>query len=159
MKLITAKAKAKTKAYEPYALAKPFLTQVRRQNEEIQSRIFSLKAVQAMAGLVTCTLSMTPVIHSKNPSAMDESVARIMEAEDDLADALADLLDITDEITGVLRQIEDPDCRKVMELLYLSLEKPSEIAVDMRCSRRWVTELHSKGLRFVQRLLEDKEAA
>ena len=157
MKKIT--SKAKTKAYEPYALARPFLARVRRQKEEIESRTFSLEAVQSMAGRVTCTLSMTPVIHSKNPSAMDESVARIMEAEDDLADALADLLDVTEEISDVLRQIEDSDCRKVMELLYLSLEKPSEVAVDMRCSRRWVTELHNKGLRFVQRLLEDKEAA
>ena len=77
-------AKAKTKTYEPYALARPFLARVRQQKEEIESRTFSLEAVQSMAGRVTCTLSMTPVIHSKNPSAMDESVARIMEGAVDL---------------------------------------------------------------------------
>ena len=149
----------KNQSSDSCSLARAWLSRIKRQKEEVESRTFRLQVVQSMASRVTSALSQAPVSHSCNPSVMDDSVARIMEAEGELADAFADLLDITKEVSDLLRCIQDSDCRRVMELHYVSLSPLSEIAYDMKCSRRWVTELHTKGLRIVQRLLEGKKAA
>ena len=142
---------------QPCELARAWLSRVKRQREEVESRTFWLQTVRAAASRITAALGQDPVVHSRNTSAMDDSVARIMEAENALADAFADLIDITEEVSALLGRIHDSDCRRVMELIYISFRKPSDIAEDMKCSRRWISELHQKGLRIVQRRLEDRE--
>ena len=144
---------------DPYYTARTFLTRVRKQKDEVESSTFRLQFLRSMASRVTSVLSQTPVCHSPNPSAMDDSVARIMDAEQEVADAFALLMQITDEVSAVLKRIQDRDCRRVMELHYISLLSLADITSDLRCSRRWTTELHSKGLQIVQRILEEKEAA
>ena len=138
------------------ALARSFLSRVRRQKEEIDSRTFRLKAVQSLASKVTSSLTKAPVVRSLNPSVMDDSVARIMEAEKNLADALVDFLDVMDEVTDVLELVQDSDCRKVLEKHYLDLKSFLDISVEMDRTRRWVTELNNRGLMNVQRILEEK---
>ena len=64
------------------------------------------------------------------------------------------LVALKEEIGRVIRQVDDDLCEMVLTKRYLCYMQWEEIAREMHYSRRWVMNLHQRGIEAVEGILE-----
>ena len=68
------------------------------------------------------------------------------------------LLALTDRITGLILEIEDPDERYLLLLRYIKLAGWEQIAADLNYSISWIYKLHGRALQsFQKKIVEDSQ--
>ena len=98
-----------------------------------------------------------PVCHSRNVTAMQDTVTRILEEEERLNQQIDELVEKKREIEGVLALLPDPFLRLVLEKRYLCFLTWKDVATDLDCSVRLVQEKHNEAVRQVQGILDRHE--
>ena len=88
----------------------------------------------------------------KNTSAsrMEETVAKIIDCENDLTAIIDELVDTKKEIAKAIETLPSVDQRLVMEMRYLGYKSWEDIAATMFCTDRTVFRLHGKALRNIK---------
>ena len=66
---------------------------------------------------------------------------------DEAVDSMAEIVEVIDAVDGA-------DVQMVLEKKYIKGEKFAAIAEEMDFSERWIHELHDRGLRQVDRILD-----
>lgn len=68
------------------------------------------------------------------------------------------LLALTDRITGLILELEDPDERYLLLLRYIKLASWEQIAVDLNYSISWIYKLHGRALQsFQKKIVENSQ--
>ena len=88
---------------------------------------------------------------------MQDTIVRILEAEEDLNRRIDELVKMKMEVMQVIDQVKDVTLRLVLEKRDLCFQKWEQIAVDMYYSLRSVQEKHREAVRAVQRILDERE--
>lgn len=137
--------------------AKEYLQQAFRLEQRVQSKLAQIEALRSMAANVSLAVDREPVSHTRNHTAMQDTVLRILEAEQELNDEIDALVDMKREIKQTIDQVEDITLRLVLEKRDICFEKWEKIALDMFYSLRSVQEKHREGVRAVQAILDARE--
>ena len=137
--------------------AKEYLRQAYRLEQRVQSKLEQIEALRSMAANVTSSISREPVSHTRNNTAMQDTVVRIMEAEKELNDEIDALVDMKREIKQTIDRVPDVTLRLVLEKRDLCFQKWEQIALDMFYSLRSVHEKHREAERIVQEILDGRE--
>ena len=136
--------------------AKEYLSQAYRIDQRINTKLMRISKLRALAQKCTVAYGGERVAHTRNAASLEDSVMKIMEAENEL-DAQIDLLvDTKKEIAGVIELVPDVDCRLLLEMRYLVMESWTEIARQMNTYRMRVYRLHDKSLELVAEVLQQK---
>ena len=69
--------------------------------------------------------------------------------EDEIRSDLEELVDLKHELITVIKQVDNTECRILLELRYLCFKTWEQIAVEMDCCIDNVYKLHRKALRMV----------
>ena len=138
--------------------AKEYLNQAYRLEQRVQSKLEQIEALRSLASHMTAGLGQEPVVHTRNNTSMQDTVIRILEAEQELNREIDELVDIKAEIKRTIDLIPDVTMRLVLEKRNLCFEKWEQIAVDMYYSLRSVQEKHRVAVRLVQEILDEREA-
>ena len=134
--------------------ATEYLSQVYRLNERIDAKVFQLDQLKSLAENVN-GLNTSPVVsHTPDPTAMQNTILRIMEAEQDLNRQIDELVALRVEVTDTINEIDSLKLRLVLEWKDVCLMTYEHIANRMHYCTRYVQDLHRQGVEALQAILD-----
>ena len=137
--------------------AKEYLSQARRLDQRIDSKLEQMETLRSLTQKVTTSLSGERVSHTRNVSSLEDTILRLVETENELNQSIDALLNLRIEIGKQISALDDPDCILVLEKRYLCYQSWDKIATDLACTVRWVHRLHAKALQSMNQLLCEKK--
>ena len=135
--------------------AKEYLSQAFCIELQVQSKLEQIEALRSLACRVTVPMGSEPVSHTRNVTSMQDTVERILEAEEELNRRIDELVRMKVEVMQVIDRVQDVSLRLILEKRYLSFLPWEQIAVDMGYTVRWALVRHRDALDAVQRVLEE----
>ena len=133
--------------------AKEYLSQALTIDQRINDKLEQVSRLRGMATKVTTTMNDMPRGSSPNPQKMESVIARLIDTEKEIDDNIDQLVDLKLDIMNTIWQVEDVNCRLVLELRYHSFKSWEQIASELNVTVRWVHKLHARGLAVVDKIL------
>ncbi len=137
--------------------ARTYLSQAFCIELQVQSKQEQIEALKSLACRVTYSSDREPVKKSKNITALQDTIVRILEAEEELNRRIDSLVAMKLEIADTIDLVEDVTLRLILEKRYLAFLSWGQIAMDMHYSGRWLQVKHKEALEVVQRILDERE--
>ena len=134
--------------------AKEFLSQAFCLEQRIQSKLEQIASLRSLATQVRQAFGSEPVSHTRNVTAMQDTVGKILEAEEELNQQIDELVEIKLEIGRVIERVENIQLRLILEKRYLSYQTWDTIAEDLGYSPRWMQVKQQEALGVVQKILD-----
>ena len=125
---------------------KEYLSQAYRIDQRIDSKLEQVLSLRALLGKATATLTDTPRPATLDPRSMEEVVAKMVDLESEINEDIDTLVDLRQEITRVIKGVENSEHQTLLELRYLCFKRWEDIAVEMGYSPRRLYELHELAL-------------
>lgn len=133
--------------------AKEYLMQAKYLSQRIHSKTCQLQELRDLAVTVTQVLSDMPK-SQKVSSRIEETVAKIIDYQDEIAVDIKDLVAIEKEISERISQLDKTEYQLILTERYLEGKDWHEIAEDMHYTTRWVQSLHGEALQAMQAVLD-----
>ena len=137
--------------------AKEFLSRAWLIEKQVQSKQEQIEVLKSLACRVTAGAGTEPVVHTRNVTSMQDTIVRILEAEEELNRRIDELVSMKLEVMRVVDQVKDVTLRLILEKRYLSFLSWERISVDLGYTVRWTLIRHEEALRTVQELLDELE--
>ena len=131
---------------KPKLSAKDYLSQAYRIDQRINSKIEQVQSLRALAEKATSTLSNAPTSGTRNIHRMENIIAKMVDLESEINTDLNYLIDLKHEIVTVIKCVESPELKTLLELRYLCFKTWEEISVSLHLDIRWVHRLHNRAL-------------
>ncbi len=135
---------------------KEYLGQTLEMNREIDSKLEQLKELRALAVKATATVSDLPGSPTRNTGKLENIVLKIMAQEDAINREIDRLVDVREEIAGVIRQERDGKSRRILELRYLCCKPWHEVAAKMELNPRYVYRLHDVSVNKLKKFVKSQ---
>ena len=134
--------------------AKEWLSRAFCLEKQVQSKLEMIEVLKSLACRVTAVAEREPVKHTRDVTSLQDTVARIIEAEEELNRKIDELVAMKLEISRIIDQVQDVVLILLLEKRYLSFQSWDRISVEMGYSTRWVMMKHREALDKVQRILD-----
>ena len=125
---------------------KDYLSQAYRIDQRINSKLAQVMSLRDLLGKATGTLSGTPKAATPNPHSMEDTIAKMVDLENEINEDIDELIDLKAEIMRRIKRVENTEYQTILELRYLCFKRWEEIAVEMGYSLRRLYELHDCAL-------------
>lgn len=139
--------------------AQEFLSQAYMLDKQIKAHLEQLEHLRSMTCAITASYGGEQVDHTRNVTALQNTIARIMEKEEELNREIDRLVDLKLQIGDAIDLVKNPVYHTILELRYLCFKTWSQIGKEMHYSSRWARTLHTRALNVLDRLLKDKDDA
>ena len=136
--------------------AKEYLSQVYRLDQRINAKLEQILQLRSLAERRTVAYGGECVSRTRNVHSMEDTVAKIIEAEKLLDAEIDGLISLKAEIQSAIDSLPDPDCRVLLEMRYLAMQRWMDIAAEMGISRCYADRLHNKALDMMEVVLRDR---
>jgi hypothetical protein len=130
--------------------AKEYLSQAIWLDRRIDSKLQQLSSLKSLALKVTTTYDNERVCMTKDKSPMENTIIKLIDLEHEIDEDIDRLVDLKKEIMDVINGVEDPNCRLLLELRYISGHTWEEVAEKMQYDLRWTYRMHGKALKMVK---------
>jgi len=137
--------------------AKEYLGQVRLLDQRITAKMEQIDRVRALTQKITSTIDDISVSHSKNVTALQDQIVRLMEEKESLDRQVERLVNFKNEVQEVLELMDNSDYRLLLELRYLCLESWEKIAGIFHYSPRTIYKKHVEALQQLDEILKSEE--
>ncbi len=97
------------------------------------------------------------LIRGGTPTTLEDAVLRLVDLDAKLAAEIQQYSGIVDEITAVIRSVEDERLATLLYLRYVKGERMERIACEMSYGYRHVKRLHRRGVAAVMKKLAERE--
>lgn len=134
--------------------AKEYLEQARYLDMRIDSKLEQVSSLNDLATKCTAVMTGMPNSPSKSTSQMADTISKIVDMENEINSDIDRLVDLKEEVTGVINSVENSEYRTLLEKRYLCFKQWEDIAVEMSCNVRWIYRLHGRALEKVDDLLK-----
>ena len=114
-----------------------------RRVETIKDQIEHYKA---LVNDCSVTYSDSPKSTASNYK-LEECTQKIMDLQEELCSAMADLVDVTCEIARAIQKLDNYDYQDLLVMRYVLGKTWEKIAEDMNYELRYIHKLHGKALR------------
>jgi len=128
--------------------AKEYLGQAYRIDQRINLKMEQVASLRALATKATATYSDMPKGYG-NVHSGENVIVKIIDLENQMNADVDELVNLKQEVVGVINAINNPEQRMVLELRYLSFKTWDEIAEDMHYGIDNIFKLHKKALEAV----------
>ena len=126
--------------------AKEYLSQAYRIDQRINSKLEQVMSLRTLLGKATGTLTGAPKAATPNPHSMEDTIAKMVDLENEINNDIDTLVDLKAEIMRRIKRVENTEYQTILELRYLCFKRWEEVAVDMGYSLRRLYELHDCAL-------------
>ena len=138
--------------------AKEYLNQAYRLDQRINSKLEQVAALHSLTQKITVSYEGEAVSRTRNVSSMEDTIIRLMEAENELNAAIDALVDLKQNVYTTIQKVEKPEYQFLLEMRYLCFKTWAEIADQMHLEEHYVFRVHGQALREVEKILQrDKE--
>lgn len=130
--------------------AREYLRQARFLDTQINTKLQQVESLHGLATKATSTLSDMPGSPTRNTHRMEEIIIKILMLENEINEDIAALVDLKNEILGVIKAVDNEELRIILEKRYLNYEAWTDIADDLCVGVDNVYKLHKKALQKVK---------
>ena len=130
---------------------KDYLSQAYRIDQRINSKLAQVMSLRDLLGKATGTLSGAPKAATPNPHTMEDTIAKMVDLENEINEDIDALVDLKAEIMRRIKRVENTEYQTILELRYLCFKRWEEIAVEMGYSLRRLYELHDCALEEISK--------
>ena len=102
--------------------AKEYLKQAKHLDTKINTKLEHISSLHDLATKATSTLSDMPGSPTRNTHRMEDIIIKILMLENEISADIDELVDLKNNILKAVSEIEDEDCRLVIEKRYLNNE-------------------------------------
>ena len=127
--------------------AKEYLGQAYRLDQHINDRLMQLSQLRALTQRITTACDGEVVSRTRNVHALEDSVIRLMEAEESINEEIDRFVDIKMDISKTIARVRNENYRLILEKRYLCFMPWEKISVDMGYSIQHIYRLHDWALR------------
>ena len=135
--------------------AKAYLSRAYYLELQVKSKQEQIEALRSLAERVSPGFGGERVQHSPNMSAMEDTVAKILEKEKEIEQQIDELVEMKLEIARVIDRVEDVCTKVILEKRYLCFQSWMQIATELNYSERYTRTKHVEGLRAVEEILTE----
>ena len=136
--------------------AKEYLKQVQLYDAHIEGKLQDLEDLKAMATKVTTTLKLDAAFGSGNQDRLGAVVAKIVDLQVEINQAVDDFVDLKREVNAILHKIKNPDQLQLLYKRYFEYKTWEHIACEMHMTWRNACYIHGDALKSVAAILEQK---
>ena len=137
--------------------AKEYLGQAYRLDQRIGSKLQQVESLRSLTERVTVAYGGEVVSYTRNLTSLQDTIVRLMEAEEELNQEIDRLVDLKIEISNVISEVRNESYRLILEKRYLCFLPWDQIAADLKISRRWVLTQHDRAVAVVDKLIQKKK--
>lgn len=130
--------------------AKEYLRQYGQIEREIERLLEERQRWIDLATRITPAYSNAPAGSRNSDGKIPAAVEQIIRWEDELGHRVKALITLRQEIDGVLKRLENPDYRTVLQLRYIRGMTWEKVAEEMHYSYQWVCILHGRALQALK---------
>lgn len=130
--------------------ARQWLGRARSIDSEIKALIATHDKTLALLTKVTQSYSADPVSASKDPHKFD----KLAELNDTINAKIDMLVDVKQEITDAIYQLEDGRYRAILQMYYVNGLTLEEVAAQMHYTWRWTTKLKKRAVAEIEKAIE-----
>ena len=137
--------------------AKEYLEQAYRLDQQINSKLQQVENLRSLTEQVTMAYGGEAVSHTRNVTSLQDTIVRLMEAEEELNHEIDRLIELKAEIARIIAQVHNDSYRLILEKRYLCYLPWEQIAVDLNYTRRWVLTKHDRAVALIEKLIKEQE--
>lgn len=137
--------------------AKEYLGQAYRLDQRINSKLEQVAILRSLTQKVTVSYESEPVSRTRNVSSLEDSILRLMEAENKLNCDISALVDLKQEVSAVIHKVKTPEYQLLLEQRYLCFKSWCEIAASLNLEERYVYKVHGRALQEIEKILKSEE--
>ena len=142
-------------ADEKISAVKEYLQKIRLYDTHINNKIAELSRLRDMATNITPTLKDDVVSSSGSKDKLGDTVAKIVDLQDEINRAIDDFVDKKNEVCSVIENLQNPDHVALLHKRYVEYLTWEQIACDMHISYRHATRLHGRALQAVEKAMSE----
>ena len=139
--------------------AKEYLGQAYRLDQHINDRLMQLSQLRALTQRITTAYDGEVVSRTRNVHALEDSVIRLMEAEESINEEIDRFVDIKMDISKTIARVRNENYRLILEKRYLCFMTWEQISLDMHYTNRWLRKMHERALDVVDRILLERSGS
>ena len=137
--------------------ATEYLGQAYRLDQRINSKLQQVESLRSLTRKVTASYDGETVFHTRNVTSLEDTIFRLMEAEEELNRQIDELVVLKMDISRMINRVRNESLRLILEKRYLCFLQWDQIAAEMHYSRRWVLKRHARAVEVVDKLIAESE--
>ena len=137
--------------------ATEYLGQAYRLDQRINSKLQQVESLRSLTRKVTASYDGETVFHTRNVTSLEDTIFRLMEAEEELNRQIDELVVLKMDISRMINRVRNESLRLILEKRYLCFLQWDQIAAEMHYSRRWVLKRHARAVEVVDKLMTERE--
>lgn len=134
--------------------AKEYLSQAYLLDKHINSKLRQIEQLRTLTRQITPKYDSETVSHSTNTSALQETIAKLMDAEDELNAEIDHFVDLKQEIADIISEVSDSTQQLILEMRYIGFMSWDKIAETMGFTKSPVFKKHAAALSEVQSIMK-----
>lgn len=99
--------------------AKEYLGQAYRLDQRINSKLQQIESLRSLTQKVTASYDGEPVSHTRNVSSLEDTIIRLMEAEEQINRQIDELVALKMNIAALIDKVRNESYRLILEKRYL----------------------------------------
>ena len=137
-------------------VAKEFLQQVEKMDILVAHKLIEKQQWRDLAAGITSAMEGDRVRSSSRQSKMADAITKCVDMEAEIDDVVEQFVATKKEVIQVIEQVQNPMWYKVLHLKYIQHLNLNEIADRCNGSYDWAKSAHSKAVKIVQKILDEK---
>ena len=133
-----------------------YLSQAYTLDQQIQTKLQQIESLRALAGTVRSFTGNEPVAHTRNVTALEDTVIKIMEEEQALNAQIDRLVDLKRDITETISRVDNATYRMILEKRHVCFLMWEQIACELNYGVRTVQMKYNDAIQIVQRILDER---
>ena len=135
---------------------KDYLSQAYRIDQRINSKLAQVMSLRDLLGKATGTLSGMPKAATPNPHTMEDTIAKMVDLENEINEDIDALIDLKAEIMRRIKRVENTEYQTILELRYLCFKRWEEIAFELNYSIQYAFRMHDRALAEAEIILKEE---
>ena len=135
-----------------------YLSQAYTLDQQIQTKLQQIASLRALSGTMRSFTGNEPVSHTRNVTALEDSVIKIMEEEQALNQQIDRLVDLKREIAETISQVNNVTYRMILEKRHLCFLMWEQIACELHYGVRTVQTKYNEAIQIIQRIIDERDA-
>ena len=136
--------------------AKTFLSRAYLLQQAIRIKREQISQMRDLLTNISVSYDKEKITSTPDSSPMEKNIVQMIEMQQELEDDIVQLAVVQKETLDLINRVENVKAREVLSKHYLGYKSWRDIAEEMDISQKWALNLHTKGLKQVDNLLQEK---
>lgn len=133
--------------------AKEYLQQIRKLDKLIENKLIERQYWKNLAVSISSNQGSENVQSTKTPDKMAAAVGKYVDIEREIDSCIDALYETKKDILNVIEQLETTEY-DILHKVYVQYMDLNDVAIKLDKSYSWVTSMHGKALKDVQKILD-----